>query len=256
MELLHLSMTKGRDTIDGLTIDAPVEGRHAEILTARGARARRRPAPHVRRASARELLQPPRRAPARARRRRAARLPPETKDVREGDWRSRRRATGMQDRRVEITGPTNAKMVINALNSGAPGFMADFEDSNSPTWANMIGGQVNLVDAVRHRLEFDAPDGREYRLNDEVATLLVRPRGLHLPERHVLVDGEPIAGAFMDFALYAFHNAQELLDRGAGPFFYLPKLQSHLEARLWNEVFTLAEERDRRSRTARSARPC
>jgi malate synthase len=165
----------------------------------------------------------------------------ETAEVRDGDWTVAPPPPGLQDRRVEITGPTSAKMVINALNSGAPGFMADFEDSNSPCWANMVDGQVNLRDAVRHALEYDAPDAREYRLGDEVATLLVRPRGLHLPERHVLVDGEPIAGAFMDFGLFLLHNAAELLDRGSGPFFYLPKLESHLEARPWNEVFTLAE---------------
>ncbi len=168
---------------------------------------------------------------------------PETEDVRAGDWTVAPPPPGLQNRRVEITGPTSAKMVINALNSGAPGFMADFEDSNSPYWANMVGGQVNLHDAVRHRLEFEAPDGRQYRLNDDVATLLVRPRGWHLPERHLVVDGEPMAGALMDFGLYFFHNAAELLDRGSGPFFYLPKLQSHREARLWNDVFTLAEER-------------
>ncbi len=168
---------------------------------------------------------------------------PETETVRSGDWTVAPPPTGLQNRRVEITGPTSAKMVINALNSGAPGFMGDFEDSNSPYWANMVGGQVNLRDAVRHRLEFDAPDGRRYRLNDDVATLLVRPRGWHLPERHLIVDGEPMAGALMDFGLYFFHNAAELLERGSGPFFYLPKLQSHREARLWNDVFTLAEER-------------
>jgi malate synthase len=168
---------------------------------------------------------------------------PETADVREGDWTVAPPAPGLQNRRVEITGPTSAKMVINALNSGAPGFMADFEDSNSPLWANMVGGQVNLSDAVRHRLEFDdAEKGKSYRLADEVATLLVRPRGWHLPERHILIDGEPMAGALMDFGLYFFHNAQELLDRGSGPFFYLPKMQSHREARLWNDVFTLAEK--------------
>jgi malate synthase len=167
----------------------------------------------------------------------------ETADVRAGDWTVAPPPPGLQNRRVEITGPTSAKMVINALNSGAPGFMADFEDSNSPLWSNMVGGQVNLLDAVRHRLEFtDEEKGKEYRLDDEVATLLVRPRGWHLPEKHVLVDGEPMGGGLMDFGLYFFHNAQELLDRGSGPFFYLPKMQSHREARLWNDVFTLAEK--------------
>jgi len=167
---------------------------------------------------------------------------PETAEVRSGDWTVVAPAAGLSNRRVEITGPTTAKMVINALNSGAPGFMADFEDSNSPYWSNMVGGQVNLADAVRRRLEFDSPEGKSYRLNDEVATLLVRPRGWHLPERHILVDGEPMAGSLMDFGLYFFHNARELLDRGSGPFFYLPKLQSHREARLWNDVFDLSED--------------
>jgi malate synthase len=167
---------------------------------------------------------------------------PETADVRSGDWKVVEPAPGLSNRRVEITGPTSAKMLINALNSGAPGFMADFEDSNSPYWSNMVGGQVNLADAVRHRLEYDSPEGKAYRLHDEVATLLVRPRGWHLPERHVRIDGEEMSGSLMDFGLYFFHNARELLDRGSGPFFYLPKLQSHREARLWNDVFTLAED--------------
>ena len=139
-------------------------------------------------------------------------------------------AAALQDRRVEITGPTSRKMVINALNSGARGFMADFEDSNSPTWSNMIGGQVNLADAIRGAIEHDER-GKHYELDDDPPMLLVRPRGLHLPERHLPVDGEPVAGAFMDFALYVHRNAEELLERGAGPYFYLPKLESHLEAR-------------------------
>ena len=133
-------------------------------------------------------------------------------------------------------------MVINALNSGARGFMADFEDSNSPTWANMVGGQVNLSDAIARTIEFDSPDGKEYRLDDEPATLLVRPRGWHLPERHLAVDGEPVAGALCDFGFHFFHNARALLDAGSGPYFYLPKLESHLEARLWNDVFEFAQE--------------
>jgi malate synthase len=147
----------------------------------------------------------------------------------------------LADRGIEITGPTDRKMVINALNSGARGFMADFEDSNSPLWSNMIGGQINLFDAVEHTIEFTSPEGREYRLDDEVATLLVRPRGWHLPERHLLVDGSPIAGALCDFGLYVFRNARTLLESGSGPYFYLPKLESHLEARLWNDVFDFSE---------------
>jgi malate synthase len=165
-----------------------------------------------------------------------------TREVRDGDWTIAPEPDALQNRRVEITGPTERKMVINALNSGATGFMADFEDSNSPTWANMVGGQANLADAVRQTIEFTSPEGKEYRLEGEPATLLVRPRGWHLPERHLLVDGEPVAGGLMDFALYLFHNARELTERGAGPYFYLPKLESHLEARLWNDVFCAAQD--------------
>jgi malate synthase len=147
----------------------------------------------------------------------------------------------LQDRRVEITGPATRKMVINALNSGARIFMADFEDANSPYWANMAGGQVNLADAVRRTIEHDE-DGKHYELNEETAVMLVRPRGLHLLERHLLVDGDPVAGAFMDFGLYMHRNAEELLRRGVGPFFYIPKLESHLEARLWRDAFVIAED--------------
>ncbi len=168
----------------------------------------------------------------------------ETRDIREGDWQVTKAPADLQQRRVEITGPTTAKMVINALNSGADGFMADFEDSNSPTWRNMIEGQVNLTDAIERRLEFDDPKtGKNYRLGDELATLLVRPRGWHLPEKHLLIDGEPIAGAFVDAGLYLFHNARRLLDKGSGAYFYLPKTESHLEARLWADVFAHACER-------------
>jgi malate synthase len=164
-----------------------------------------------------------------------------TKDVREGDWKIAPEPEALQDRRVEITGPASRKMVINALNSGASGFMADFEDAHAPTWNNMVGGQVNVADAIRRTIEHEE-DGKEYRLNEEVATLLVRPRGWHLVERNLHVDGQPVAGGFMDFGLHFFHNARELLDRGAGPYYYLPKLESHHEARLWNDVFNLAQD--------------
>ncbi len=168
----------------------------------------------------------------------------ETRAIREDDsWRVAPPAPGLVDRRVEITGPTDRKMVINALNSGARGFMADFEDSNSPLWANMVGGQLNLSDAITRTIEFTAPDGAEYRLDDDVATLLVRPRGWHLPEKHLIVDGEPVAAGLFDFGFYLFHNAAALLERGSGPYFYLPKMESHLEARLWNDVFDFSEER-------------
>ncbi len=166
----------------------------------------------------------------------------DTVDVREGDWQVSPPPPDLRERRVEITGPTERKMVINALNSGASGFMADFEDSNSPSWANMIGGQVNLADAVRREISFQGDDGREYELTEDPATLLVRPRGWHLPEKHILIDARPAAGALVDFALYVHRNGRELVDRGSGPYFYLPKMESHLEARLWRDAFTLAEK--------------
>ncbi|MCH9680629.1 MAG: malate synthase A [Deltaproteobacteria bacterium] len=169
----------------------------------------------------------------------------QTADVRDGDWQVAPIPRDLLDRRVEITGPIEAKMIINALNSGANMFMADCEDSCAPTWANEIGGQLSLYQAVRRTLTYDDPvRGKHYALNDEgLATLLVRPRGLHLPERHVTVAGAPIPGCLLDFGLYFFHNAAELLARGSGPYFYLPKLQSHLEARLWNDVFVWAQDR-------------
>ncbi len=167
---------------------------------------------------------------------------PETASVREGDWRVLPAPPDLVDRRVEITGPVDRKMVINALNSGAQMFMADFEDSNSPTWQNVIEGQQNLSDAIERTIEFTNPDGREYRLADDVATLLVRPRGWHLVERHFEVDGEPISASLFDFGLYLFRNARALAERGTGPYFYLPKLESHREARLWNRAFELAQD--------------
>ena len=166
-----------------------------------------------------------------------------TRSVREADWRVAPAPPDLRDRRVEITGPTDRKMVINALNSGARCFMADLEDSNAPTWSNVVGGQVNLADAVRRTIELTGPDGREYRLTEHPATLLVRPRGWHLPERHLLVDGAPLSGSLFDFGLAFFHNAREQLERGTGPFFYLPKLEGHDEARLWNDVFVWAQDR-------------
>jgi malate synthase len=165
----------------------------------------------------------------------------ETRDVREGDWRVAPAPADLQDRRVEITGPVDRKMMINALNSGARVFMADFEDACSPTWRNVVDGQRNLADAVRGEIALETPD-KSYRLNDEIATLVVRPRGWHLVERHVTVDGQPVSASLFDFGLAVFHNAREQLDRGTGPYFYLPKLESHLEARLWNGAFQLAED--------------
>src|SRR5688572_28005327 len=174
----------------------------------------------------------------------AGKLPvflPETAVVRAGDWRVAPAPADLCDRRVEITGPVERKMMINALNSGANVFMADFEDALSPTWENVIAGQANLVDAVRRQLAFSTADGRSYRLNDRIATLVVRPRGWHMVEPHVLVDDEPMSASLFDFGLYFFHNARALLERGTGPYFYLPKMESHLEARLWNDVFVLAQ---------------
>jgi len=168
-------------------------------------------------------------------------FPEGTRALRGSDWRVGAIPADLLDRRVEITGPPERKMVINALNSGASVFMADFEDSLCPTWSNLIEGQVSLMGAVRRTLEFTSPDGRQYRLNDRTAVLVVRPRGWHLPEKHWLQGAEPIAGAFMDFGLYLYHNAAELLRRGSGPYFYLPKLENALEARLWARVIEHAE---------------
>ena len=168
---------------------------------------------------------------------------PETKSVRDGDWKVAPLPKDLLDRRVEITGPVDAKMIINALNSGAAVFMADCEDASTPTWSNMIEGQRNLAAAVRRTLTFTDPlTAKDYKLNDKLAVLFVRPRGWHLPEKHVEVDGEPMSGSLFDFGLYFFHNAKELLSRGSGPYFYLPKMESHLEARLWNAVFVHAQE--------------
>jgi malate synthase len=169
----------------------------------------------------------------------------DTREVREGDWRVADAPADFQDRRVEITGPTERKMAINALNSGAKVWLADLEDANTPHWANVIGGQVNLHDAVRRTIELTTPQGKHYALKDPrgIPTIVPRPRGWHLDEQHLQLGGKPLVGAFVDFGLYFFHNAKELLERGSGPYFYLPKMESHLEARLWNDVFTFAEER-------------
>ncbi|MDW5598552.1 malate synthase A [Conexibacter stalactiti] len=167
---------------------------------------------------------------------------PRTRAIRDGDWRVAPPPPDLRDRRVEITGPVDRKLIVNALNSGARGFMADFEDSLSPTWRNVVAGQANLIDAVAGTIAHVAPDGREYRLGAQTATLLVRPRGWHLPEKHLLADGRPLAAALVDAGLFLFHCAARLLARGSGPYLYLPKLESHLEARLWNDVLLLAED--------------
>lgn len=169
-------------------------------------------------------------------------LLPETRHIREGDWKVAPLPKALECRRVEITGPVERKMIINAFNSGADSYMTDFEDSNSPNWFNQIQGQVNLYDAVRREITYTNEAGKEYRLNDKIAVMQVRPRGWHLDEKHVLVDGERVSGGLFDFALFFFHNAREQIARGAGPFFYLPKLESHQEARLWNDIFCMAQD--------------
>ncbi len=167
---------------------------------------------------------------------------PETAHIRQGTWTVAPIPADLEDRRVEITGPVERKMVINALNSGAKMFMADFEDSHSPTWDATIQGQINLRDAIDGTITFTSPEGKHYKLNDKIATLLVRPRGWHLNEKHVLIDGKPISGGIFDFGLYLFHNANLLKAKGSGSYFYLPKLESHLESRLWNDIFVLAQK--------------
>ncbi len=167
---------------------------------------------------------------------------PETEDIRNSDWTIAPIPDDLQDRRVEITGPVDRKMVINALNSGAKVFMADFEDSFSPVWAEAIQGHINLRDAINRTISFSSPEGKQYALNEKTAVLLVRPRGWHLLEKHVMIDGKAISGGIFDFGLYFFHNAKTLLEKGTGPYFYLPKLENHLEARLWNDIFMMAEQ--------------
>jgi malate synthase len=168
---------------------------------------------------------------------------PETASVRASEWRVAPIPADLQDRRTEITGPVDRKMVINALNSGTNVYMADFEDSTAPTWRNVIEGQVNLRDAIRRDINFASPEGKQYKLNEKTATLFVRPRGWHLWEKHLLVQGAPISASLFDFGLYFFHNAAALLAKGSGPYFYLPKMESHKEARLWNSVFNFAQDK-------------
>jgi malate synthase len=229
-------------TTNGIDLHGPIEGRFAEVLTPAAlafvALLERELGP-----TRRTLLQ--RRAERQAAFDAGARLDfaPETRAIRAGTWTVAPAPKDLQRRWVELTGPAERKMIINALNSGADIFMADFEDANTPAWRNMVQGQVNLLDAVLRTIEHRNPDGRVYRLNETLATLLVRPRGWHLLERHCQIDGAPMSGSLFDFGLYVFHNGRRLLERGSGPYFYLPKLESHLEARLWNDAFVLAEDR-------------
>ncbi|PWT74802.1 MAG: malate synthase A, partial [Proteobacteria bacterium] len=167
---------------------------------------------------------------------------PETHTIRASEWKVGPVPGDLQDRRVEITGPTDRKMVINALNSGASMFMADFEDSSTPTWDNLLQGQINVRDATAGTIAFTSPEGKQYKLNDKVATLLVRPRGWHLDEKHLLIDGESMSGSLFDFGLYFFHNVARRQKSGSGIYLYLPKMESHLEARLWNDVFVHSQK--------------
>ncbi|MDR0564629.1 MAG: malate synthase A [Azoarcus sp.] len=225
----------------GITIDAPIHPGYEAILSfeALGLVA------HLHRA-----FEPRRRELLRLRAERqtkfdAGEMPdflPETQHVRDGQWKIAPLPKALERRRVEITGPVEAKMVINAFNSGADSYMADFEDSNSPKWENLLQGQINLYQAIRRQLTFSNESGKQYQLNDQIATLQIRPRGWHLDEKHVRVDGERVSGGIFDFALAFFHNAKEQLARGTGPFYYLPKIESHLEARLWNEIFIMAQD--------------
>jgi malate synthase len=227
-------------TLDGVDIRGPVSGRFAEILT---------PEALAFVAGLHREFNPQREALLQRRAERQAQLDagvlpdflPETQSVRGRDWQVAPVPADLQNRRVEITGPVERKMMINALNSGAKVFMADFEDANSPTWENVVLGQANLIDAIERTITFANPDGKLYQLNPETATLMVRPRGWHLLEKNVTVDGKPISASLFDFGLYFFHNARRLLGKGSGPYFYLPKLESHLEARLWNDVFLYAQ---------------
>jgi malate synthase len=227
----------------GVLVDAPLQSEHMQILTAEALEfvvgLQRKFGGRVE-----ELLARREEVQGRLDRGEKPDFLTETAKIRAGDWTVAPVPADIQDRRVEITGPVDRKMVINALNSGASVFMADFEDANTPTWTNQIEGQINLRDAVRKAITFTDPDsGKFYKLNDKHAVLFVRPRGWHLPEKHVLVDGAPMSGALFDFGLYFFHNAKELLKRGTGPYFYLPKMESHLEARLWSDVFIHAQQK-------------
>ena len=226
-------------TVGGVTLLAPLRPEYRAVLTPQAlefvAQLSRAFGPRVH-----ALLQRRREMQARYDAGEALHFLPETRHVREGDWKVGPLPADLQDRRVEITGPTDRKMVINALNSAASTFMPDFEDSNCPTWDNMVSGQQNLMDAVRGTISLQA-GGKAYKLGPRRAVMVVRPRGWHLWEKHALVDGHPVPGALFDFGLHFFHNARALLDAGSGPYYYLPKMQSHLECRLWNEVFLTAQ---------------
>ncbi|MDO8786969.1 MAG: malate synthase A [Sulfuritalea sp.] len=225
----------------GIQVNAPITAEYARILT---------PQALALVAKLHRAFEPRRQELLKARVARQARIDagdmpdflPETKHIRDSDWKIAPLPKALERRRTEITGPVEAKMIINAYNSGADSYMSDFEDSNSPKWDNLIQGQINLYQAIRRELSFRNEAGKEYKLSDQIATLQVRPRGWHLDEKHVLIDGQRVSGGVFDFALFLFHNAKEQIARGAGPYFYLPKMESHLEARLWNDVFVMAQD--------------
>jgi malate synthase len=235
-------MTETRTYAEGVEFTAPIPDEFAEVLTPEAvsfvARLSREFSGRVD-----ELLA---KRAERQERINAGEMPdflPETREIREGDWKIASIPDDLQDRRVELTGPPDTKMTINALNSGAKTWMADLEDANCPTWRNMLESQLNLRDAINRKITFDDPNtGKHYELNESVAVIITRPRGWHLFEKHMLVDGEQVPGGLFDFGLYFFHNARTLMDMGSGPYFYLPKMESHLEARLWNDVFNLAQD--------------
>ncbi|MGA8113989.1 MAG: malate synthase A [Actinocatenispora sp.] len=229
-------------TPDGMTITGPVRDRYDEVLTAEALDLL---ADLHRRFNPRRIELLAARAEQQKRLHAGEMLDfsTDTATVRDGDWTVAPPAPGLEDRRVEITGPTDAKMTINALNSGAKVWLADFEDANTPLWDNMVSGQLNLGDALDGSIDFTSPEGKRYQLGDQLATIVVRPRGWHLPEKHVLVDGEPVSGSLFDFTLYLVRGAERQRRRGQGVYYYLPKMESHLEARLWNDVFSHAEDR-------------
>src|SRR5579863_1472869 len=235
-------MSTGMQTgATGVEIKAPVNDTQAQILTSEALRFL---ASLARKFDARrqELLE---RRKARQAEIDAGKFPdflPETAEIRAAEWTVAPIPADLLDRRVEITGPVDRKMVINALNCGANVFMADFEDANSPTWHNNVDGQINVRDAINRTIDYSSPEGKKYKLNEKIATLMVRPRGWHLNEKHVLIGGKPISGSLFDFGLFFFHNAKQQIANGSGPYFYLPKLESHLEARLWNDVFNYAQD--------------
>jgi len=236
-----MTPANARTVSNQIQIDAPSSNEYSDVLTADALAFLGRLAGEFRQRRD-ELLQARQHRQQQIREGARPDFLPQTRSIREGDWTVAPIPADLRERRVEITGPVDRKMVINALNSGTNLYMADFEDSNAPTWDNTIQGQINLRDAVNKSITHTSAEGKQYRLNDTVATLKVRPRGLHLDEKHMSLDGEPVPASLVDFGLFFYHNARTLLDRGSGPYYYIPKLESHLEARWWNDVFQMAQD--------------